>query len=87
MTIFRTATIMGVSLLLAGCGTSESDRALSGAGIGAGVGAATGAVTDLGVGTGAAIGAAGGAATGALTEEGDFEKLKFWEDDDEDEIE
>lgn len=62
------AMMAGVVLaVLAGCGTTSGDRALSGAGIGAGAGAALGAVTGMGVGTGAAIGAAAGAATGGLT--------------------
>ncbi len=50
-----------------GCGTTTSDRAISGAGIGAGAGAILGTVTGMGPGTGAAVGAAAGAATGGLT--------------------
>jgi osmotically inducible lipoprotein OsmB len=57
-----------VVIVMAGCGTTPGDRALSGAGIGAGAGAAIGAVTGIGPGTGAAVGAAVGAATGGLTE-------------------
>lgn len=60
-------------LALAGCGTSKTDRALSGAGIGAGVGAGTAAVTGGSVLGGAAIGGAGGAAAGALTDEKDLD--------------
>lgn len=56
---------------LAACGSSQSDRALSGAGIGAGVGAVGGAVTGGDPVTGAAIGAGVGAAAGALTDEDD----------------
>lgn len=56
-------------LLLAACGNSTGDRALTGGAIGAGTGAAAGAVTDLGVGEGALIGGAVGAATGAITDE------------------
>jgi osmotically inducible lipoprotein OsmB len=59
------------ALLLSACGTTGTDRALSGGGIGAGAGAAVGAVTGLGVGTGALIGGAAGAAAGALTDEDD----------------
>jgi osmotically inducible lipoprotein OsmB len=55
-------------MVMTGCGTTTSDRALSGAGIGAGAGAAIGAVTGMGPATGAAIGAAAGAATGGLTD-------------------
>ena len=53
--------------LLAACGSSTSDRALSGAGLGAGVGAVGSAVAGGSVGTGALIGAGVGAAAGALT--------------------
>ena len=59
--------------LLVGCGTTTSDRALSGAGIGAGAGAAIGAVTGMGPATGAVIGAAAGAATGGLTKKKDVD--------------
>lgn len=59
-------------LSLAACGSSDSDRALSGAGIGAGVGAAGSAVTGGNPVTGAAIGAGVGAAAGALTDEDDI---------------
>ncbi len=56
-------------LALAACGTSTTDRAISGAGIGAGLGAAGAAITDGDVGTGALIGAGAGAAAGALIDE------------------
>lgn len=60
--------IFAVSLtMLAGCGQSTGNRALTGGAIGAGGGAVLGAVTGVGAGTGAAIGGAVGAATGALT--------------------
>ncbi|MBI1301920.1 MAG: hypothetical protein GC137_09730 [Alphaproteobacteria bacterium] len=61
-----------LSLGLTACGTSKTDRALSGAGIGAGVGAVGGALTGGSVGTGAVLGGAIGAATGALTDEDDI---------------
>ncbi|MGE5546804.1 MAG: hypothetical protein ACM33T_07900 [Solirubrobacterales bacterium] len=60
------------ALALAGCGTTKTDRALSGGAIGAGVGAGTAAVTGGNVLGGAAIGGAGGAAAGALTEKKDL---------------
>ena len=66
----RAALALPLSLALAGltgCGTTTSQRALSGAGIGAAVGAVGAAVTGGEVGTGAVIGGAVGAATGALT--------------------
>lgn len=69
----RLAAALVAAALLAGCGTSKTDRALSGAGIGAGVGAGTAAVTGGSVLGGAAIGGAGGAAAGALTDEEDFD--------------
>ena len=54
-------------LALTACGSSTSDRALSGAGIGAGVGALGGWMVGDPVG-GALIGGAVGAGTGALTD-------------------
>lgn len=59
-----------VALAVAGCGTSSTDRALSGAGIGGASGAALGAVTDLGIVEGALIGGAAGAIAGAVTSPG-----------------
>lgn len=53
--------------LLAACGNTTGQRAISGGAIGAGGGAALGAITGGDVGTGALIGGAAGAATGALT--------------------
>ncbi len=55
------------ALTLAGCGTTTSDRALSGAGIGAAGGAIIGAMTGSAA-TGALIGAAAGGLTGAVTD-------------------
>lgn len=60
------------SVILVGCGTTTSERALSGAGVGAATGAAASAVTGGDITTGAAIGAGVGAATGALTDEDDI---------------
>lgn len=59
--------------LLAGCGDTQSERALSGAGIGAGAGAVGAAVLGGGVVTGAVVGGAVGAATGALTDKDDID--------------
>ena len=61
------ATVAAV-LLLAGCGHSTSDRALSGAAIGAGTGAVGGALLGSPA-TGALVGGAAGAAVGGLTDE------------------
>jgi hypothetical protein len=60
------------ALVLAGCGTTPSDRMLSGGLLGAGAGAAIGSVTG-GVGTGAVIGAVSGAALGGLTHPRDID--------------
>lgn len=67
------AAIFSLSLLaLAACGSSTSDRALSGGGIGAGVGLIGGAIVGAPV-EGALIGGAVGAGTGALTDEDDVD--------------
>ncbi len=76
------ATILAalLSISLAACGSSKTDRALSGAGIGAGIGAAGAAVTGGSVLGGAVIGGAAGGATGALTDEEDLDLGKpIWE--------
>lgn len=65
--------ILGVLCVLAACGTSRTERGLSGAGIGAAVGAGAAAVTDGDIGTGAAVGGVIGGATGALTDEDDID--------------
>ena len=70
----RMGVVAGASLLaltLAACGTSTTDRAISGAGIGAGLGAAGAAVADGNVGRAALIGGAVGAAAGAITDAND----------------
>jgi hypothetical protein len=58
-------SIMLISL--SACGTSNSDRALSGGAIGAGVGAVGTSVIGGNPLTGAVLGGAVGAATGVLT--------------------
>lgn len=67
------AAMFLASLTLVSCGTSKTDRALSGGGIGAGVGAVGSAVTGGSPWTGAVVGGAVGAATGALTDEDDID--------------
>nr|BDD44016.1 hypothetical protein 9 [Alphaproteobacteria bacterium] len=62
-----------LSISLAACGSSKTDRALSGGGIGAGIGAAGAAVTGGSVATGAVVGGAAGAVAGAITDEGDID--------------
>lgn len=71
MQVVKVIVVVGAMSLLAACGESKGDRALSGAGLGAGVGAAAGALTGGSVGTGALIGAGVGAAGGALTDKDD----------------
>lgn len=72
--------VLGMALtLLAACGTSQGDRALSGAGLGAATGAVGGAVTGGDPATGAILGGAAGAAAGALTDSGDiYLGRPFW---------
>jgi len=67
VTTKRITVLLGVSLMLAGCGYSPGQRALSGGAIGAGAGAIIGGVTGMGPATGALLGAGAGAVTGAVT--------------------
>lgn len=60
------------ALSLSACGTSTSDRTLSGAGIGAATGAVIGGVTGGSVGTGAVIGGVVGGVVGAATTKDDI---------------
>lgn len=70
-TSFLTAACV-LCLAVSACGTSKTERALSGGALGAGAGAATGALTGGSPWTGALIGGAAGAATGALTDSDDI---------------
>lgn len=66
--------LLVVALLgLAACGSTRTDRALSGGAIGAGGGALLGSVTGGSPLTGALIGGGAGAAAGALTNQNDFD--------------
>jgi hypothetical protein len=67
----KTVTMIAAVMLLAACGNTKSDRALSGGGVGAGIGAIGSAVTGGNPLTGAVIGGAVGAAAGGLTKEKD----------------
>lgn len=58
---------IALALMLAGCGSTTGDRAMSGAGIGAAAGAITGALVGAPL-AGAAIGAAAGGTIGAATQ-------------------
>lgn len=69
----RTALALGLGLtLLAACGSSPTDRAISGAGIGAATGATGSALTGGDPATGALVGGAVGGAAGALTDSRDI---------------
>lgn len=59
---------IAAALILGACGSTTSDRAISGAGIGAGVGAVGGLLVGDPL-TGALVGGAVGGAAGALTDE------------------
>lgn len=71
--LITTAAAMATLALLAGCGESTGDRALSGGAIGAGVGAVGGAVLGGSPATGAIVGGAVGAASGGLTKKKDVD--------------
>ncbi|HZB91335.1 MAG TPA: glycine zipper family protein [Stellaceae bacterium] len=59
--------VVALALLLAACGSTTGDRAVSGAGIGAAAGAVGGALVGMPL-AGAAIGAAAGGTIGAVTQ-------------------
>lgn len=63
---FLSAAVLAV--VLAGCGTTTEDRAISGGLLGAGGGAIIGAATGGSVGTAAVIGGVAGAAVGAVSD-------------------
>ncbi len=72
--MLRLASTLAITgLLLAACGTSTTDRAISGGGIGAAAGAGTAAVTGGNPVTGGLLGGAAGAAAGALTDPDDID--------------
>ena len=72
--MLRLGSVLVASVLvLAACGSTAEDRAISGAGIGAAAGAIIGAVTGLTVLEGAALFATGGALTGVLTDESNLD--------------
>jgi osmotically inducible lipoprotein OsmB len=60
-------SVLALGLLLAACGSTTGDRAVSGAGIGAAAGAVGGALIGAPL-AGAAIGAAAGGVVGAATQ-------------------
>lgn len=75
------AILIPGSILLAGCGSSTGDRALSGGAIGAGIGATGAALTGGSLLGGALLGGAAGAAVGGLTNKKDINLGKpIWRD-------
>lgn len=77
---FLIGATVASALVLGGCGTSPTDRAVSGGLLGAGAGAAIGSVTGS-AGTGAVIGGVAGAAIGAATDPCDLDLGDpFWRD-------
>ncbi len=74
-----TASVVALGLALAACGTTPTERGVTGGAMGAAGGAGVGAITGLGAGTGALLGGAAGAAAGALTDEDDIDLGEpFW---------
>jgi hypothetical protein len=71
-TVWVVAAAALLSVSIGGCGTSKTERGITGGAIGAGVGAAGAAITGGSAAGGAALGGAAGAATGILTDEDDF---------------
>ncbi len=66
--MLKTATLsfcLITSLMVAGCGNTQDQRTLTGAGFGAGGGALLGAVAGFNPLVGAAVGGVGGAVVGA----------------------
>ncbi|HUJ04211.1 MAG TPA: YMGG-like glycine zipper-containing protein [Rhizomicrobium sp.] len=77
---FAIGAAMASALIIAGCGTTPGDRAVSGGLLGAGAGAAIGSVTGS-AGKGALIGGVAGAAIGALTSPCDLDLgTPYWRD-------
>jgi osmotically inducible lipoprotein OsmB len=73
MNFLKLTFVATLIAILTACGSSKTDRAISGGAIGAGVGAAGAAVLSKDPITGALIGGAVGAGTGALTKEKDID--------------
>ena len=71
-TMWVVAVVGLLSASLGGCGTTKTERGVTGGAIGAGVGAAGAAITGGSAAGGAVLGGAAGAATGILTDEDDF---------------
>jgi osmotically inducible lipoprotein OsmB len=71
--MLKPALAAAALLIVSACGTSTTDRAISGGAIGAGAGALGGAALGGSPATGALLGGAAGAAGGALTDSRDID--------------
>ncbi len=69
---FAFILVASATMLLAACGNTKGERALSGAGIGAGAGAIGSAVTGGNPWAGAAVGGVAGGVVGAVTDKDDI---------------
>jgi osmotically inducible lipoprotein OsmB len=67
MSFIRMTLLLSLSLMVMACGTTPTERAVSGGAIGAGIGAVGTAATGGSPWAGAAIGGAAGAVVGAVT--------------------
>jgi osmotically inducible lipoprotein OsmB len=68
----RKTAALALCLMLCACGTTPTDRAISGGAIGAGVGTAAAIIVNGNPLTGLLVGAAAGAVTGGVTQDKDF---------------
>ena len=64
------SALLAALLTVSACGTSSTDRGLSGAGLGAAAGTAIGALTGTSLLTGALVGGAIGGVGGAISDPG-----------------
>jgi hypothetical protein len=79
--ILRPIALVLVLAALAACGSTKTERGLSGAAVGAGAGALGGAVLgDDSIAEGAILGAAAGAAVGLLTDSDDLDLDDVFDD-------
>lgn len=72
-TVWLITAIALLSMPVYGCGTTATERGVTGGAIGAGAGAAGAAVTGGSALGGAVLGGAAGAATGVLTDQEDLD--------------
>lgn len=75
MYMYKTTSVFALIIMLGaltGCGTSKTDRALSGSAIGAGIGAVGSSVTGGSTLGGAVVGGVTGGVIGAVTDKDDI---------------